>query len=386
MATTIVITGASAGVGRAVALEFARLGCNVALLARGIERLKSAARQAEALGVAVLAIPVDVADAAALDAAAERVETELGPIDVWINNAMATIFAPVCAIRSDEFRRVTEVTYLGQVHGTLAALRRMRRRNQGTIVQVGSALSYRAIPLQSAYCAAKFAVRAFTDALRSELAHEGSRIRVTMVQLPAVNTPQFDWARSRMAEKAQPAPPIFQPEAIAGEIVRAAREAPRELWVGRSTLNAIIGTMLLPGAADRILSAEGYDGELTTEPRDNARPDNLFSPPSGDPGARGRFDNQARTTVIGFDPTRLRAGGLLFVLTSIAGAVVAGAFILGWLANGRAMARRRETPTRRLGPSEREHGHEDVGLEKITAAEYGSTPRAARASAAWPCI
>jgi short-subunit dehydrogenase len=339
MTTTVVITGASAGVGRAVALEFARQGCNVALLARGIERLKSAARQAEAFGVAVLAIPVDVADAAALDAAAERVETELGPIDVWINNAMATIFAPVCAIRSDEFRRVTEVTYLGQVHGTLAALRRMRRRNQGTIVQVGSAMSYRAMPLHSAYCAAKFAVRAFTDALRSELAHEGSAIRVTMVQLPAVNTPQFDWARSRMAEKARPVPPIFQPEAIAGEIVRAAREAPPELWVGRSTVNAIIGTMLLPGAAGRNLPAEGYDGELTTEPRDNARPDNLFSPPSGDPGARGRFDNQARTTAIGFDPTRLRGGGLLFVLTSVAGAFVAGAFVLGWLVNGRAAAR-----------------------------------------------
>jgi len=339
MATTVVITGASAGVGRAVALEFARLGCNVALLARGIERLESAARQAEAFGVEVLAIPVDVADAAALDAAAERVETELGPIDVWVNNAMATIFAPVCAIRSDEFRRVTEVTYLGQVHGTLAALRRMRRRNQGTIVQVGSALSYRAIPLQSAYCAAKFAVRAFTDALRSELAHEGSRIRVTMVQLPAVNTPQFDWARSRMAQKAQPVPPIFQPEAIACEIVRAAREAPCELWVGRSTLNAIIGTMLLPGTADRVLSPEGYDGQLTTEPRDSARPDNLFSPPSGDPGARGRFDNQARTTVIGIDPVRLRAGGLLFVLTSIAGAFIAGAFVLGRLVNGRAAVR-----------------------------------------------
>src|SRR5215467_5566899 len=253
MATTVVITGASAGVGRAVALEFARLGCNVALLARGIERLKSAARQAEAFGVAVLAIPVDVADASALDAAAERIEAELGPIDVWVNNAMVTIFAPACATRSDEFRRVTEVTYLGQVHGTLAALRRMRRRNQGTIVQVGSALSYRAMPLQSAYCAAKFAVRAFTDALRSELAHEGSRIRITMVQLPAVNTPQFDWARSRMAERARPLPPVFQPEAVAPEIVRAAREAPRELWIGHSTLKAIAGAMFLPETGDRIL-------------------------------------------------------------------------------------------------------------------------------------
>jgi len=339
MATTVVITGASAGVGRAAALEFARLGCNVALLARGVERLESAARQAEALGVGALAISLDVADAAALDAAAERIETEIGPIDVWINNAMATIFAPVCAITSDEFRRVTEVTYLGQVYGTLAALRRMRRRNQGTIVQVGSALSYRAIPLQSAYCAAKFAVRAFTDALRSELAHEGSRIRLTMVRLPAVNTPQFDWARSRMAEKAQPAPPIFQPEAVACEIVRAAREAPAELWVGHSTLNAIVGTMLLPGTAERILSREGYDGELTTEPQESARPDNLFSPPSGDPGTRGRFDNQALATVIGFDPAQLRAGRLLFVLTSIAGAFIAGAFVVGRLVNGRAVAR-----------------------------------------------
>src|SRR5215831_13317376 len=271
MSTTVVITGASAGIGRAAALEFAREGCNVALLARGIERLESTARQAAGFGVEALAIPVDVADAAALDAAAERVERELGAIDVWINNAMATIFAPACAIRSDEFRRVTEVTYLGQVHGTMAALRRMRRRNEGTIVQIGSALSYRAIPLQSAYCAAKFAVRAFTDALRSELAYEGSRIRITMVQLPALNTPQFDWARSRMAVKSQPVPPIFQPEAIACEIVRAAREAPTELWVGRSTVHAIIGTMLLPGAADRILSPEGYDGELTAEQRDNAR-------------------------------------------------------------------------------------------------------------------
>lgn len=336
MSTTVVITGASAGIGRAAALEFAREGCNVALLARGVERLESTARQAAGFGVEALAIPVDVADAAALDAAAERVERELGAIDVWINNAMATIFAPACAIRSDEFRRVTEVTYLGQVHGTMAALRRMRRRNEGTIVQIGSALSYRAMPLQSAYCAAKFAVRAFTDALRSELAYEGSRIRITMVQLPAVNTPQFDWARSRMAEKARPVAPIFQPEAIAREIVRAAREAPCELWVGRSTVNAIITAMLLPGAADH--TRGGYEGQLTADLRDSARPDNLFSPPSGDPGARGRFDNQAHTAVTGFDPVRLRAGGLLFVLTSIAGAFVAGAFVLGRIVNGRAAA------------------------------------------------
>jgi len=334
MATTVVVTGASAGVGRAVAHEFARLGCNVALMARGIERLESATRQAREFGVEALAIPVDVADAAVLDAAAERVETELGPIDVWVNNAMATIFAPVHAIRSDEFRRVTEVTYLGQVHGTLAALRRMRRRNRGTIVQVGSALSYRAIPLQSAYCAAKFAVRGFTDALRSELAHEGSRIRLTMVQLPAVNTPQFDWARRRMVEKAQPVPPIFQPEAIACEIARAAREAPRELWIGRSSLKAIIGTMLLPGTGDRILAREGYSGQLTSEPRNEARPDNLFTPPPGDPGAHGRFDSQASTEVVGFEPAWMRAGALFLVLLSIA-----GAFALGRRTNERAAVR-----------------------------------------------
>jgi NAD(P)-dependent dehydrogenase (short-subunit alcohol dehydrogenase family) len=203
-------------------LEFARQGCDVALLARGRERLQSAAREARRFGVNALPIAVDVADHNLLDAAAERVENEVGPIDIWVNNAMVTIFAPVHEIEPEEFYRVTAVTYLGQVHGTMAALKRMRPRNHGTIVQVGSALSYRAIPLQSAYCGAKFAVRGFTDPLRTELAHEGSQIRLTMVQLPAVNTPQFDWARSRMRRKLQPLPPIFQPEAIARDIVKAA--------------------------------------------------------------------------------------------------------------------------------------------------------------------
>ena len=352
MATTVVITGASAGIGRAVALEFARTGCNVALMARGVERLESAARHARQFGVEALAIPVDVADADALDAAAERVETALGPVDVWVNNAMVTIFAPVHAIRSDEFRRVTEVTYLGQVHGTLAALRRMRQRNRGTIVQVGSALSYRAIPLQSAYCAAKFAVRGFTDALRSELAHERSRIRLTMVQLPAVNTPQFDWARSRMAEKARPMPPIFQPEAIAPEIVRAAREAPRELWIGHSTAKAIIGSMLLSEMSENFLPRQDNGGQFTTGPRAGSHADNLFSPPPGDPGTRGRFDNQACTTAVGFEPAWLRTGGLFLVLASIAGAFIAGAFVLGQLiSEGRNKAvaetfRRRRAPGR----------------------------------------
>jgi len=329
MATTVVITGASAGIGRAVALEFARQGCNVALMARGIERLESAAREARRYGVAALAIPSDVADADIVDAAAERVENELGPIDVWVNNAMVTIFAPAQAVRSDEYRRVTEVTYLGQVHGTLAALRRMRRRNRGTIVQVGSALSYRAIPLQAAYCAAKFAVRGFTDSLRSELAHERSRIRLTMVQLPAVNTPQFDWARSRLVGRAKPLAPIFQPEAVAPEIVRAAREAPRELWIGHSTLEAIVGAMLLPETGDRILAQQGYAGQLAAELQGAVhRPDNLFAPPPGDPGTRGHFNDDAYATAAGFKPAALRNGGLFLALTSLAAAFISGAFVL----------------------------------------------------------
>jgi short-subunit dehydrogenase len=341
MSTTVVVTGASAGVGRAVALEFARQGCNVALMARGVERLESAAREARAFGVEALSVPADVADADIMDAAAERVEDELGPIDVWVNNAMVTIYAPAHAIRSDEYRRVTEVTYLGQVHGTLAALRRMRRRDRGTIVQVGLALSYRAIPLQSAYCAAKFAVRGFTDSLRSELAHEGSRVRLTMVQLPAVNTPQFDWARSRMAERARPLPPVFQPEAVAPEIVRAAREAPRELWIGHSTLKAIVGAMLLPETGDRMLSREAYSGQLTTEPLAAVHLDNLFSPPPGDPGTRGRFGDGAHTRAAGFAPASLHNGGLFLALASLAGAFFTGAYVLGRIADGRA-ARERE--------------------------------------------
>lgn len=320
--TTVVVTGASAGIGRSVAVEFASQGANVGLLARGEERLESAARQVRSFGVKALPIVVDVADAAAVDRAAGHIERELGPVDVWVNNAMVTVFAPVHAIEPEEFRRVTEVTYLGQVHGTLAALKRMRRRNRGTIIQVGSALSYRAIPLQSAYCAAKFAVRGFTDSLRTELRHEGSRIRVTMVQLPAGNTPQFDWARNRMPNKAQPLPPIFQPEAIARQIVRAARQTPRELWIGRSALKAIIGTLLAPRLGDTILATEGYTGQLSNEPREESRPDNLFQPAEGDPGARGRFDSRSEGTAYGFNPLRLRAGAVAVLIGTIAVALM----------------------------------------------------------------
>jgi len=316
----VVITGASAGVGRATAVAFARRGYNVGLIARGHDGLEGARHDVEAAGGRALVLPVDVADADSVFAAADQVVSEWGQIDVWINAAMATIFAPVNDIKPDEFRRVTEVTYLGQVYGTMAALQHMRQSNRGTIVQVGSALSYRAIPLQSAYCGAKFAIRGFTDALRSELKHDKSRVRLTMVQLPAVNTPQFDWARSRLPKRLQPVPPIFQPAAIAREIFRAAREAPRELWIGRSALKAIIGTMLLPRLGDRILAHEGYDGQMTAEPAAPDLPDNLFQPVSGDPGPRGRFDDESSNKVIGFNPAWIRVGVACALLGLVAGA------------------------------------------------------------------
>jgi NAD(P)-dependent dehydrogenase (short-subunit alcohol dehydrogenase family) len=315
----VVITGASAGVGRATAIAFAKCGFDVALIARGSSGLDGARRDVEAVGQQAIVLPVDVADADGVFAAADRVIAEWGRIDVWINNAMATIFSPFDEIKPDEFRRVTEVTYLGQVYGTMAALRHMRPRNRGTIVQVGSALSYRAIPLQSAYCGAKFAIRGFTDSLRSELEHDGSHVRLTMVQLPAVNTPQFDWARNRLPKKLQPVPPIYQPEAIAREIVRAAREAPRELWIGGSALKAILGTMLLPRLGDRILATEGYVGQMTAEPAPPDAAGNLFEPFPCDAGAHGRFDSRARRAVIGFNPIWLRVGMACALFVTIAG-------------------------------------------------------------------
>jgi NAD(P)-dependent dehydrogenase (short-subunit alcohol dehydrogenase family) len=316
---TVVVTGASAGVGRATAIAFAKSGWNVGLIARGNEGLEGARRDVEAAGGRALVLPLDVANSDAVFAAADQVAEQWGKIDVWINDAMATIFAPVEDITPEEFKRVTEVTYLGQVYGTMAALKHMRGQNRGTIVQVGSALSYRAIPLQSAYCGAKFAIRGFTDALRSELKHNRSRIRLTMVQLPAVNTPQFDWARSRLPRTLQPVPPIFQPEAIASEIVRAARDAPRELWIGRSALKAIFGTMLLPLLGDRILASEGYSGQMTSEAAQPGRPDNLFKPVPSDPGAHGRFDSCARREVTAYDPMHLRAGIACALIAGIAG-------------------------------------------------------------------
>lgn len=291
----VVITGASAGVGRATARAFARHGCRLGLLARGRERLEAAAREVESLGGRALVLPVDVADAGQVEAAAARIEEVLGPIDVWVNNAMASVFAPFAAITVAEFRRVTEVTYLGVVFGTMAALRRMQSRDRGVIIQVGSALAYRSIPLQSAYCGAKHAIRGFTDALRSELLHDRSRVRVTMVQLPAINTPQFEWVRSRLPRRAQPVPPIFQPEVAAAAIVWSAVHRRRELYVGGSTIAAIVGEQVAPGLLDRYLARRGYEAQQTDEPAESVRPDNLFGPVGGpEIGAHGRFDARSR--------------------------------------------------------------------------------------------
>lgn len=340
----VLVTGASAGVGRAVAVAFARRGWSVGLIARGRERLESAAREVENAGGRALVLPADVADAEAVDAAAEQAVAAFGRIDVWVNNAMATVYSPVAAITAAEIRRVTEVTYLGQVHGTLAALRHMRPRDEGTIVQVGSALAYRAIPLQSAYCAAKFAVRGFTDALRCELRHEGSRIRLTMVQLPAVDTPQFDWARSRLPRRLQPVPPIHAPKSVAQAIVRAAFEAPRELWVGGPSLQAILGTMVAPGLLDGLMAERAWAGQMTDEPA-APRDDNLFTAPPGDPGARGRFGDRARSSVVAVSDATTR--GLLATATFGA---VAGVATLAWrLGNRRRAANRGQERRRRLG-------------------------------------
>ena len=294
----VVITGASAGVGRATAHRFAREGARVALIARASKALDAAADEMRALGAKTLAIGVDVADAAQVEAAVERIEQELGPIDIWINAAMATIFAPVSEITPEEFRRATEVTYLGTVHCTMSVLKRMRSRDRGKIVQVGSALAYRAIPLQSAYCGAKFAIRGFTDALRVELMHEKSKVSVTMVQLSAFNTPQFQWGRTRLPRRPMPVPPIYQPEVAAAGIHYAAHHRRREVWVGYPAVKAIIGNGLVPWLADRILAKKGYAGQMDKEPVPADRPDNLFAPVDRDFGTHGRFDDRAR----GFSP------------------------------------------------------------------------------------
>jgi NAD(P)-dependent dehydrogenase (short-subunit alcohol dehydrogenase family) len=294
-AETVVITGASAGVGRATAREFARHGASVGLIARGEDGLEGARRDVEEFGGKALVLPVDVADAAQVEAAAERVERELGPIDIWVNNAMTSVFAPIKEMTPEEFHRVTEVTYLGCVYGSLAALKRMLPRDRGTIVHVGSALAYRSIPLQAAYCASKHAVLGFFASLRTELLHDGSHVHTTMVQMPALNTPQFGWVRSKLPRKAQPVPPIFQPEVAARAIYFAAHHPRRrEYFVGGSTVKAIFGNKLAPSLADHLLARDGYESQQYDGSEDPNRPDNLFHPVAGDHGAHGAFGDRAR--------------------------------------------------------------------------------------------
>src|ERR1041384_1123092 len=289
----VVITGASAGVGRATVREFAKHRAWVGLIARGRDGLEGARREVEAQGGRALVLPVDVADAAQVEAAAQRVEDELGPIDIWVNNAMASVFSPIKEMPAEEYKRVTEVTYLGYVYGTLAALKRMLPRDRGTIVHVGSALAYRSIPLQAAYCAAKHAMLGFFASLRTELLHDGSNVKTTMVQMPALNTPQFGWVKSRLPHKAQPVPPIFQPEVAAEAIYFAAHNPRREFYVGLPSVEAIVANKIAPGLLDHYLARSGYDSQQHDGAEDPNRPNNLWQPVPGDHGAHGSFGARA---------------------------------------------------------------------------------------------
>ena len=319
----VAVTGASAGVGRATAVAFALRGWAVALLARSGPGLEGARQDVENAGGEALVIGVDVADAAAVALAAAQIVKRWGRIDVWVNNAMATVFGPADEIPPEEFLRVTQVTYLGAVHGSLAALKHMRSADQGLIVQVGSALSYRAIPLQAPYCGAKFAVRGFTDSLRCELRRQGSRISLTMVQLPAVNTPQFDWSRTHMPHRHRPVGQVYQPEAVAEKIVRAATSRTREVWLGWTTIQAILGGMIAPGWLDHYLARTAYDPQIAKETSANG-PDILFGPMSEDRGPRGRIGQTAKSRVAGFDPRVVRI--------TFATVLLLAAFLVGWVA------------------------------------------------------
>jgi NAD(P)-dependent dehydrogenase (short-subunit alcohol dehydrogenase family) len=315
----VMVTGASAGVGRATAIALARQGACIGLLARGSAGLTGALRDVEQAGGRGVICRADVADADAVEQAATELESAFGPIDIWINNAMASVFSPVHEMSAAEFARVTDVTYLGVVHGTLTALRRMRPRNHGVIIQVGSALAYRGIPLQSAYCAAKHAVQGFCESLRAELLHDGQDIRVTMVQLPALNTPQFDWVKSRLPGRAQPVPPIFQPEVAADAIVWAVDHGGRELYVALPTWRTIVGNSLAPGLGDRVLARIGYQAQQTEQPDDPDRAHNLWEPvdQTRDFGVHGRFDARARShswTLAAAEHRKAVIAGLGFLL------------------------------------------------------------------------
>jgi NAD(P)-dependent dehydrogenase (short-subunit alcohol dehydrogenase family) len=334
----VVVTGASAGIGRAVARAYGARGARIGLLARGRDGLEAARREVEAAGGEGLVLPTDVANAEEIEAAAQAVEDTFGPIDVWINNAMVSVFSPVKEMTAAEFKRVTEVTYLGYVYGTLSALHRMLPRDTGVIVQVGSALAYRGIPLQSAYCGAKHAVQGFMDSLRCELLHDGSRVRVTMVHMPAVNTPQFDWVKTRLPGSPQPVPPIFQPEVAAEAVLWAADHDRTEMWVGAPTVVAILGNRLAPRLGDHYLARTGYASQQTDEPVDAHRPHNLWEPVPGDHGAHGRFDERAHSSSLQLWLT-MRRRALVIGAALLAGA---GAVALRYRGTG---APRRRAPT-----------------------------------------
>ena len=322
MSEVVVITGASAGVGRAAVREFAKRspGTRIGLLARGGDGLEGARREVEAAGGEALVIPTDVADAEQVEGAARRIEEELGEIDVWVNDAMATVFSPFKEVSPEEYKRATEVAYLGYVYGTMAALKRMLPRDRGTIVQVGSALSYRGIPLQAAYCGAKFAIRGFTDSVRTELMHEGSNVHLTMVQLPALNTPQFDVGRTHLPRHPQPAPPIFQPEVAADAIFWAAHHKRQEVYVGTSTVATILGNKAAPWLADRYLARTGYGAQQTDRRVAPDRPDNLYQPVGGEHGAHGALNEEG----YGRSP-QLWATKNRRLLAALSGAGLAGA-------------------------------------------------------------
>jgi NAD(P)-dependent dehydrogenase (short-subunit alcohol dehydrogenase family) len=312
-------------VGRATARLFAEKGARLGLIARGKEGLEAARCEAEAKGSRALALPLDVADAAAVEEAARRVEEELGPIDIWINNAMVSVFSPIREMKAEEYRRVTEVTYLGYVHGTLAALRYMLPRDRGVIVQVGSALAFRGIPLQSAYCGAKHAIDGFTDSLRCELIHDGSHVRVAAVHLPAMNTPQFSWVKSRLPREPQPVPPIFQPEVAARAIYWAAHHKRRDLLLGWPTVLSVYANRVFPGLLDYYLGKKGYESQQTEEPVSSGRTNNLREPVPGDHGAHGDFDERAMTTSIQLKITTHRSAIAAGIGATVAGVALAKA-------------------------------------------------------------
>jgi len=297
---TVVVTGAGAGIGNAISIAFAQEGANVAIISRNEERLQTLKQQIEGYGVKALVLPLDVSDASEVEKAAEKTEQELGPIDIWVNNAMVSVFSPIKKMLPEDYKRVTDVTYLGVVYGTLAALKRMLPRDNGVIIQVGSALAYRGIPLQSAYCAAKHAIQGFQDSLLAELHHDKSNVKTCMVQLSAHNTPQFDWSKSRMPKRAQPVPPIYQPEVAADAVLWAASHPRREYIVGFPAWKAIWGNKFFPGIADRVLGRNGYESQQTEEPQNPEQENNLYRSVDRNVSAHGRFDNRAKKRSIFF--------------------------------------------------------------------------------------